>query len=385
MITIITGLPGNGKTLYALSYIKAYAETEGRDVYYSGISDLKLPWTEFKPEEWINLPTGAIVVIDEAQFVFAKRPNGSKLPEFYEKLATHRHKGLDIFIITQHPSLVDNFVRQLVGRHLHVIRKFGMSRATIYEWSAANVSPQNASSHKNAITHKWTFPKAAYEYYKSAEVHTVKRKIPVTLILAVLFIVGMLAVAYYVFHRYQQRGIKHDDGPGGAVSVAPAGAAPSGAGEGGVSHASYVNAVSDAKQFIFERTPRLEGLPMTAPRYDEITKPTTAPVPAACLADKVHCSCYSQQATPINVPDLLCRDIVAHGYFVDFDDKGGQNRQERAPGAMRADAVVLNSNNMREKQTSKSSGPSVTSFDTEDGYGVLGKRGGSLPRSNSGR
>src|SRR5438034_8009578 len=113
MITFITGLPGNGKTLYALNYIKAYAESEKREVFYSGVKDLLLPWTEVKAEEWMALPAGAIMVIDEAQFVFPKKPNGSKLPEHYEKLAVHRHSGYDIFIITQHPTLVDNFVRQL--------------------------------------------------------------------------------------------------------------------------------------------------------------------------------------------------------------------------------------------------------------------------------
>lgn len=159
MITIITGLPGNGKTLYALTYINAYSEKEKRDVYYSGIKDLLLPWTETKPEEWHTLPPGSIIVIDECQFVFPKKPNGSKLPEFYEKLAVHRHSGYDIFLITQHPSLVDNFVRQLCGRHFHVIRKFGMQRANVWEWASANTSPEKPASHKTAILHKFKYPK----------------------------------------------------------------------------------------------------------------------------------------------------------------------------------------------------------------------------------
>ncbi|MFC5475914.1 zonular occludens toxin domain-containing protein [Paraherbaspirillum soli] len=365
MITIITGLPGNGKTLYALSYIKAYSEKESRDVYYSGITDLKLPWTEFKPEEWLSLPNGSIIVIDEAQFVFPKRPNGSKLPDFYEKLATHRHKGFDIFLITQHPSLVDNFVRQLVGRHLHAIRKFGFARATIYEWSSANVSPQNAASHKNAITHKWKFPKAAYEYYKSAEVHTVKRGIPMQIILACFVIVAVIGLAIFVFHRFQQRTVKHeqDASVGAAGTGAPA---ANGGAANGALKASYTNALADARQYMFERTPRIAGLPQTAPRYDEITKPTTAPVPSSCIANQKKCSCFTQQATPMDVPDLLCRDIVARGYFVDFDDKGGHNQQQTASNS-RADGVVLAS---AEKS---SGGPSVVVLD-EDGYGVLGKK-----------
>lgn len=70
-----------------------------------------LPWTKIEPKKWMDCPPGSIIVIDECQFVFPKKPNGSKLPEFYEKLAIHRHNGYDIFLITQNPTLVDNFVR----------------------------------------------------------------------------------------------------------------------------------------------------------------------------------------------------------------------------------------------------------------------------------
>lgn len=377
MITVITGLPGNGKTLYALSYVKAYAEKEGRDVYYSGISNLTLPWTEFKAEDWLSLPPGAIIVIDEAQFVFPKRPNGSKLPEFYDKLATHRHKGFDIFLITQHPSLVDNFVRQLVGRHLHIIRKFGFARATIYEWSAANVSPQNASSHKTAITHKWKFPKAAYEYYKSAEVHTVKRRVPLQIILGVVLILTVIMLAVLAFQKFKQRSIKKQDDAavGGATEQSP----PAPQSQSGTTKASYVNAVGDAKQYMFERTPRVQGLPQTAPRYDEVTKPTTAPVPAACVANQYRCDCFTQQATPLNVPDVLCRDIVKRGYFVDFDDNGGHGqKQPQIALNQAAGPVALPTRAGGTGEAATRSGGSVAVLD-EDGYGVLGKHtGGSV-------
>jgi len=51
MITLITGLPGNGKTLYTISFVKALAEKENRPVFYSGITDLALDWTEIEPEK----------------------------------------------------------------------------------------------------------------------------------------------------------------------------------------------------------------------------------------------------------------------------------------------------------------------------------------------
>ncbi|AEK61970.1 zonular occludens toxin family protein [Collimonas fungivorans] len=365
MITIITGLPGHGKTLYLISYLKALAEKEGRDVYYSGIKDLLLPWTEFKADEWASLPIGSFIVIDEAQFVFPKKPNGSTLPKYYQDLAVHRHSGYDIFLLTQHPSLVDNFVRNLCGRHLHAIRKFGLQRSNIWEWPSANLSPDKESGQKNAILHKFSFPKESFGLYKSAEVHTVKRSIPAKLILAILFVAAVPIAGYYSFNKYKQRSVKAEDAAStGAAGSSSGASAPAGASG---QKASYLNAVGDAKQYLFERVPRVTGLPQTAPRYDEVTKPTTAPVPVACVANEKRCDCFTQQATPMAVPELLCRDIVARGYFVDFDDHGGQNHQQVASASPAGSAAL--------SRSERGSGSSVFTLD-EDGYGVLGKRTG---------
>ena len=46
MITLITGLPGNGKTLYALQYVADLAKRENRPVWYHNITGLsaELGW-----------------------------------------------------------------------------------------------------------------------------------------------------------------------------------------------------------------------------------------------------------------------------------------------------------------------------------------------------
>lgn len=335
MITMITGLPGNGKTLFALWYIKQKAEKEGREVYYHRIKDLMLPWTENDPEKWMDLPDGSMIVLDEAQYAFPKRPNGSKYPDHYEKLTEHRHSGKDIFLITQHPSLVDNYVRKLVGQHFHCIRKFGLERSTIYEWSSAQDAPEKVASQKNAVTLKWAFPKEVYGYYKSAEVHTVKRAIPAKLILAICFVVAVPAIGYYALDRFQNRYTKE----GALANAAPAPGAqppggyfsPGGAPGGSPGSSSLPpDPLVDAKNFAWRETPRVEGLPQTAPKYDELTKPTSVPVPAMCIRRGSYCQCYSQQATKINLPFNQCVDIAYNGYFQDFEPDPGKAKSERA-------------------------------------------------------
>lgn len=341
MITLGTGLPGNGKTLFMLWYIKAKADRERREVFYHNVKDLNAEkvgnWQTFDPTKWMDLPHGSIILIDECQEIFPKKPNGAQLPAFYEELAKHRHKGFDIFLITQHPTLIDNFVRRLVGQHFHSVRKFGLQRASIYEWSAVSPSPENPSSQKSAVVLKWAFPKEVFGWYKSAEVHTVKRSIPAKLIIACVFVVAVPAIGYYMLDRFQSRGKVEAVAPAASPVAAGAGAPAAAAGDGGQ---KSFDPVADARQYMAMNTERLAGLPHTAPKYDQLTVPVRVPVPAACIQvgqavrGKVSCKCFTQQGTPMAVEFNMCVEFARNGYFQDFDaDKDRQQDQKAAVGA----------------------------------------------------
>ena len=70
--------------------------------------------------------------------------------------------------------------------------------------------------------------------------------------------------------------------------------------------------------------PRLPDFPHTAPAYDEVTKPTEAPYPAACVQMGKTCKCYTQQATLLQVSGTVCLQIVAQGFFMDWKSAKGE-------------------------------------------------------------
>lgn len=302
MITLITGLPGNGKTLYAIQYVRELAAKEGREVQYSGIADLKLPWAEVEPERWFEAPPKTIIVIDEVQRVMRPRANGTKVPEFVEKLETHRHLGVDLVLITQHPTLLDANVRRLVGRHFHVVRKWGTNSATVHEWASTkdNCDKQRADS----IKHAWKYPKDVFDLYKSAEAHTHRRRIPAKVLVFFSLPFVIAALIWFAWTRYldPSRYDKKSAAPGATGQVASSGSAAASA----LTPAAYV------AQF----TPRVQGLGHTAPAYDELTKVSHVPYPAACLSSGQRCKCYTQQGTALDTSEALCRGIVAGGFFV---------------------------------------------------------------------
>lgn len=322
MITLITGQPGAGKTLFALQFVRELAEKERRIVHYSGIKDLRLPWPELaSAEDWYKVPQGAIVVIDEAQRIFRPRGAGAVVPRHVSELETHRHQGIDIFIITQHPMLVDTNVRRLVGRHFHVVRSFGLKRATVHEWNAAK--EQCDKSREDSVRHEWRYPQDLFAAYHSAEVHTHKARVPARVF--VLFSLPLLlaGLIWVVAKWWEKSGSLHQDKA--ATKATQLAAEPSKAPGGKLS----------TSEWIVAQQPRIGGLAHTAPVYDDVTKPVRAPYPAACLASKARCRCYSEQGTGLDMPEPLCRQIVERGFYVAWEMPSAN-----APGGKRTTRVL---------------------------------------------
>lgn len=325
-IVLVTGLPGNGKTLYTIDKVREWAKRENRPVFQSGINGLspELGWQDIDAEKWYEAPPNSIVVIDECQRIFRPRGNGTQPPKHVSELETHRHGGIDLWLMTQHPMLADSAIRRLTQKHLHLVRIFGMQASTVHRWDTGVVENcDKNSSRKSSIKTKYVFNREVYKLYKSAEAHTITRSIPKRVFAIALIPVAIAVGVGYMWHYTQKRMHPTVDVTGkpiGAAAPVAAASSPS----GGVSHVSYKNAAEDAKQYAFDHTPRAIDAAYSAPRYDEITKPTKAPVPAACVQLRDRCSCYTQQATPLNVSFATCVQIVKNGYFQDFDPNGKQ-------------------------------------------------------------
>ncbi|TKC80410.1 hypothetical protein FAZ69_29325 [Trinickia terrae] len=194
-IQLITGVPGSGKTLFAVSQLPKEIKA-GRRIVANGIRDLAIDhelWDDDMVREWHkHCQPNDVIVIDEVQRIWPPVSASVKPTEDIEKLHVHRHFGVDIVLITQHPNRMNKVIRDLVGRHVHVKRLFGGHKAMLYEWDHTH-NPN--SGLKDAVKTPWFYPKKVFELYTSAELHTKPKAVipkalfvlPVALIFAVVF------------------------------------------------------------------------------------------------------------------------------------------------------------------------------------------------------
>lgn len=313
MITLITGTPGAGKTLYTITHVQAKSVSEHRPVYYYGIKDLALSWDCLDdPESWHSCPAGSIVVLDECQRIFRPQGLGQKVPRHIEELETHRHQGIDLYIITQHPMLIDTKVRRLIGEHRHVHRSFGMERATVHCWGDVRENPDK--NRKDSVKTQFAYPRANYSLYKSAEIHTHKRRIPgrVFLLSAMPVLIGICVYFFYSWYQsaYAPKSI--------AVSESSVSS------DIGAKKSNNPDRRITRDEFLELHRPRVEGLAYTAPFFDSVTKPVRAPYPAACILKKVSddCVCYTDQGTRLDVGKDACKTILANGFFRYWQSEG---------------------------------------------------------------
>lgn len=332
MITLITGVPGSGKTLSVVSDLakKVKKEWAGRKIFTHGIPDLVIP-TEKIPEGhtindmnvWLQYPenNGSVVIIDEAQNIFPPRSSGSKTPELVEWLHVHRHSGVDIILITQMPGRIDKQVRDLVGAHYH-IHKTPLGVRMRYFWDYCENSPK--SGMKNARPEVYKFDKKAFGLYKSAEIHT-KVKTPKSRVLWVipvaLIVFGLTAYMGYSLLSGLGSSEKADSENSSVSSVV---GVPSDDLKKSVKDKSVVAgqeiggqiAPSQNKNLTEEMLkPKIDGLVESKPLYDQVRQVKQLEYPVACISGgKSGCSCYSSQGTVIKEIDKkTCNDYAKNG------------------------------------------------------------------------
>lgn len=130
MIRLITATPGSGKTCLVVEWLLKEVDKQFYGEIYTNIEDLRIVGVKSLPPnaDWRLLNPDKdkdkkpiLMVVDEAQY-FDAFMKETKQNAIGKDLSTHRHYGIDLWIITQSPKLLNSYVLENVGEHVHLYR-----------------------------------------------------------------------------------------------------------------------------------------------------------------------------------------------------------------------------------------------------------------------
>ncbi|MFR9678275.1 zonular occludens toxin domain-containing protein [Acinetobacter sp. SEK570] len=163
---------------------------------YSDINGLRVDDVLESPDDWRTCPDGSVIFYDEVQNRKIYK-NTKEKNDIIGDLTVHRHRGFDIWFITQFPVLIHTEVRAVVGQHYHLFRPWGLPQAYVHVWSYSVVDPNSFSKKRAAErTFRFSYSKDIYKLYTSSTMHTHKINLPKKLI---LYAAG-LGIGFYLMY-----------------------------------------------------------------------------------------------------------------------------------------------------------------------------------------
>jgi len=229
MIHLITGRPGHGKNIYALTFLekegfinydkesKTFSSTIDRPLFFIAFDSIdivdattakyedldKLPEDQ-ESENRSKFPDNSVIVIDEAHRYSPRSSNRSGFTGFVSFLKIHRHFGFDFIFITQSQKDLNIDIRNLVENHFRVNRPFGTQKSFVNHYLGAETT-ENKQPVKQS-SNPFVLDKRFFEVYKSASIHNYKSSIPkkyyVFIVFFIIFIGFVISKGIYVIDAF---------------------------------------------------------------------------------------------------------------------------------------------------------------------------------------
>ncbi|WP_423163836.1 zonular occludens toxin domain-containing protein [Stenotrophomonas maltophilia] len=353
-IELFTGQPGNGKTALMMERLVAEAKAASRPIFAAGINGLSpglatvlddpTRWNEIDPtvegscvcgieftldgtpiprppHAHTLVPDGSLIFVDEAWKYFGHLHNATnqKTPKHVLALSEHRHRGIDFVWTTQQPNQLYPFIRGLIGSHAHVVRRFGTKMIDVYRWGELNEEIKSSAKRDLAQRTTRLLPSQIYGQYKSAEVHTIKARIPLKVMLLPVLVVVVAVAAYLAYTSLTSPGLTGSKGKEGTQSaLADAAPSPSRRAGAGEDAPRWPTAAAYAKDHL----PRISTMPWTAPVFDDrqarsdpqlICMSSMEGLDAQGVRQEASCRCLTEQGTAYELSQPECRTLARNG------------------------------------------------------------------------
>ncbi|MCP1773449.1 hypothetical protein J2T38_002303 [Neisseria perflava] len=356
MIYLITGTPGTGKTSKVVSMILdnydgifTYETEDGtklnRPLYFCHIDGLDVQ--KFKAHELTEeqiqaaplkdiVPTGSVLIVDEADYCYPVRSASREVPPYIKRLKELRHEGFTLIVMTQHPSMLDSYLRNLVGKHIHLERKQLGTKQYEFLRCETNLS---ATTLAQGVGTFYKPDKRAFKYYKSASMHVKFKK---KLHWSFFALPCILAFVAYMGFSFKDK--VSGKTPESQAVEAAADVSSASAGSAASAPQTAASVPSEFSEAYYE--PRVADKPETAPIYDSVRKVSSMEYPVACVDSSISkgCTCYSDQGTVVKVSRNYCKMRFQDGIYNPYKEperSSGSSKRQSAQNTSDSSEVLV--------------------------------------------
>lgn len=365
-ITSFTGLPGAHKTTLMVEHLLAAAKDGKRPLFAAGIDGLDpglaTVWAD--PRNWNVhdpdgeptcdchmdgklhahvIPDGALIYVDEAWKWFGHLHDASRqaTPKHVLDLAEHRHRGIDFIWTYQMPNQIYPFARGLCGEHHHIVRRFGTKLLDVYTWGELQEDVKSQAKRDIASRTTRLAPTHVYGKFKSAEVHTIKTRIPLkVLMIPVMLVLAVLAI-WFAYSKLKP------DNFASSLGVTEAKATEKGSPgveQGGMPGEKKGPRYATLTDYAKAHLPRFATMPWTAPLFDD-REPTADPL-LYCLSSlagqdaqgehaEPTCTCVTEQGTLYRISQPECRTVARRGpVYNPYRERGDRETRDEPSSAL---------------------------------------------------
>ncbi|WP_023269815.1 zonular occludens toxin domain-containing protein [Acinetobacter gyllenbergii] len=350
MIYLLTGAIGTGKTTYAVDKLMQHDEDNKKHIkngdldkvrkIYSNISGLVVDH-EPLPDDWRTTPKNSILAVDECHKIDIYKPTRKVLHDDERIVALNesRHDGYDFYFITQSPKFLHQHVRGLVNQHFHFHNPMGLGVATVFMWRHGNTTTPDSQAAKNLAENSFVyqFKKDVQQNFKSIEddaQHTRKVNIPKKVIAWIAAPIVLIAVIVYLLNKPAATGnltgetftnsMKKDAEKAKNNMETMGQNSPAATDQQRASSEPYSQQQQQVQTVEYDITkPYSQDYSVS---YQIVEKPRLA----GCIASKSSCSCYTQQATKIELSQADCRRYVSGDRPFDYFTQRPQQMQQVA-------------------------------------------------------
>lgn len=330
-IELFTGKPGAGKTHHAVQRA-IQAIQHGRPVYVCNMNGMDIPgaMTYEDPRKWMELPAGALLIVDEAQR-FWRATRASEPPPELQEAETHRHLGIDMLLTTQQPTYLLKHLRGLIMPHTHHERLTKSTTRTFTWHNRCVEEPESQSERALSEEGVHVLTRAEFGRYKSTEQDTHKPKIPKKLLFVIAAVVAVVVMLWWVNQRVQRMGVGVGVAQTATASAQPSRSLVPAQGRAHLTPAAYF------AQFV----PRNVRMPWSASVFDEreaVSQPeiycmtSSAGFDAAGDYMPERYTCITEQGQRVTMSISDARDIArTGGAYNPYRDPQQQQQQQQQP------------------------------------------------------